>query len=283
MNDFLDLDFPAPLRAVHLRHRLRVDMALHSHSFWQIIAVTEGTLRITLPHGGALDVPAGSVHIQPPGFAHGLQSDYYTQIGIDLNDVPDERSLIAALRGAFHAPTVCAVPAAEGIDRTLFSLHEIGSPLARAQLMHTVDALLLECAARQTPAALPLISYLDARLTEPLVLRAVAADFFVSVPQLERRCRQSFGCGVMELRARRRLNAAQTLLLEDRSVADIAQAVGFSDPAHFSVFFRRWTGQSPRASRSKSRAVSESGVQNSPAALVQNTDSAGNLSKKFAE
>ena len=60
-----------------------------------------------------------------------------------------------------------------------------------------------------------------------------------------------------------REQAAVRLLLEtEKSIADIANAVGFGDPASFARSFRRWTGVSPQQYRRKHR--SESGRRNLP-------------------
>jgi AraC family transcriptional regulator, transcriptional activator of pobA len=51
------------------------------------------------------------------------------------------------------------------------------------------------------------------------------------------------------LNARRLLEAKRSLLYTSMSVALIAESCGFPDPAYFSRFFARSTGQSPRAYR----------------------------------
>ena len=63
---------------------------------------------------------------------------------------------------------------------------------------------------------------------------------------LARAFRRSFGCTVGEyVRHVRIEHAARQLADTDVSLAEIAQAAGFSDQSHFSNLFRRHTGQSP--------------------------------------
>ena len=45
------------------------------------------------------------------------------------------------------------------------------------------------------------------------------------------------------------LEARRALLYSNLSVAEIGYALGFADPGHFSRFFTRHAGQSPRAFR----------------------------------
>lgn len=67
---------------------------------------------------------------------------------------------------------------------------------------------------------------------------------------LDKAAREVFGRSVKELLLERRLLEAKRLLLFTiRSVEDIGHEVGFDDPAYFSRFFRRMTGEAPAAWR----------------------------------
>ena len=52
-----------------------------------------------------------------------------------------------------------------------------------------------------------------------------------------------------EIASLRAEKASQNLVSTDQRIADIAQAVGFTDPTVFSRAFKKWTGQSPREYR----------------------------------
>ncbi|YBV95102.1 helix-turn-helix domain-containing protein (plasmid) [Phyllobacteriaceae bacterium JZ32] len=67
---------------------------------------------------------------------------------------------------------------------------------------------------------------------------------------LDRAAREVFGMTVKELLLERRLLEAKRLLrFTIRSVEDIGRDVGFEDPAYFSRFFRKRTGESPTSWR----------------------------------
>jgi AraC-like DNA-binding protein len=44
------------------------------------------------------------------------------------------------------------------------------------------------------------------------------------------------------------------LLRTQASIEEIAECLGYTDPANFTRAFRRWTGRSPRAARKTGRA-----------------------------
>ncbi|MFT4182706.1 MAG: helix-turn-helix domain-containing protein [Rhizobium sp.] len=67
---------------------------------------------------------------------------------------------------------------------------------------------------------------------------------------LDKAAREVFGLSVKELLLERRLLEAKRLLMFTvRSVEDIGHEIGFEDPAYFSRFFRKRTGEAPAAWR----------------------------------
>ncbi|PDT00653.1 AraC family transcriptional regulator [Rhizobium chutanense] len=72
-------------------------------------------------------------------------------------------------------------------------------------------------------------------------------DLLATTPHLlDKAAREVFGLSVKELTLERRLLEAKRLLMFTvRSVEDIGREIGFEDPAYFSRFFRKRTGQAP--------------------------------------
>jgi AraC-like DNA-binding protein len=63
--------------------------------------------------------------------------------------------------------------------------------------------------------------------------------------------RQVYGMSARQYRSLVKLKRAKTLLLDNEmSVQSVAERMGYSDTAHFSRQFKRWTGMSPIAYRS---------------------------------
>ncbi|GAB3876717.1 helix-turn-helix transcriptional regulator [Terrabacter terrigena] len=94
------------------------------------------------------------------------------------------------------------------------------------------------------------VELLDGELTEPLDLRAVAAEVGLPYETWRRRFRAETGTSPWAHRSARRLAAATDLLVHTGlGVRDIAAATGYSDERHLIRRFREATGQTPRAYR----------------------------------
>jgi AraC-like DNA-binding protein len=80
-------------------------------------------------------------------------------------------------------------------------------------------------------------------------IREVASRVSTSARTLQRRLRGA-GLSYAGLVQQARCEAASRMLLEsDQSVSDVARTLGYSDPAHFTRAFHRWTGLTPREFR----------------------------------
>jgi AraC-like DNA-binding protein len=88
-------------------------------------------------------------------------------------------------------------------------------------------------------------------------VREVASAVSTSARTLQRRLRGA-GLTYAGLVQQARCEAASQMLLEsDRSVSDVARTLGYSDPAHFTRAFHRWTGLAPREFRRRNGGVNE--------------------------
>jgi AraC-like DNA-binding protein len=76
----------------------------------------------------------------------------------------------------------------------------------------------------------------------------IAEAIGISVRSLQRRLATS-GVSFDRLVDDANLAGAAELLRGPDKIIDVALAMGYSDPAHFTRAFRRWTGHSPRAFR----------------------------------
>ena len=74
-----------------------------------------------------------------------------------------------------------------------------------------------------------------------------ADRLFVSEKTLARKIKASYGVGFHELLKNQILNHAEALLSAAEPVTEVAYALGFKEPNHFSSFFKRYKGQTPTA------------------------------------
>jgi transcriptional regulator GlxA family with amidase domain len=91
------------------------------------------------------------------------------------------------------------------------------------------------------------LAFMEANLGARLTLGAVAASAAVSRFHFARLFRATTGHSPMEFLMRARIAHSKHLLERgDRSICEVAAALGFCDQSHFTRTFRRLTGMSPR-------------------------------------
>lgn len=266
-------------------HRYRWVIAPHTHrGLHQVLWIEAGRARIRLDErrlgidGPAIvTVPAGVVH--GFGFAPDIEGMVMT-IGARrlLGDIDGEPDGAGASIGAlFDAPAI--LQPASGADR-----HRIAS-LAAALVAHADPAsggaspvpgwlarsLLWTlarharadgladagdgsgdgmAAPRRRPLARRFRMLVDAQHAAHWPVTRYAASLDASAAQLNRACREAFGCSALEVVHERLAAAARRRLLQaDQPVASVADELGFRDPSYFCRFFRRLTGESPQAWR----------------------------------
>jgi AraC family transcriptional regulator, transcriptional activator of pobA len=84
----------------------------------------------------------------------------------------------------------------------------------------------------------------------PKSVAQYAAQLCVSAERLRQACAGNAGISPLALlNARRLLEAKRGLLYTNMTVSEVADSCGFEDPAYFSRFFTRETGESPRSYR----------------------------------
>jgi AraC family transcriptional regulator, transcriptional activator of pobA len=93
---------------------------------------------------------------------------------------------------------------------------------------------------------------IEENFRKPIKISDYAQRLFVSSERLRQACVSSTASSpLVLLNARRLLEAKRNLIYTNMSIALIAEASGFPDPAYFSRFFTQRTGLSPLAYRNK--------------------------------
>ena len=208
-------------------------------------------------------IPAGMVH----GFTwHSESCGHVTTIADTyLRHLIARDADLAPLFGHAHA---VSLPGGEGTaaqDIIVGMAQELGwaGPGQRAAVESALLALMVltlrharltqsppSGTARQTLLVARLRERIEQRFRhrEPVTVHARALG--TSLTALRQACAQVAGSSPAQILDDRALLEARRLLLYSQlSVADIAYAIGFDDPAYFSRFFTRHIGQSPRTYR----------------------------------
>ncbi|MEN7550606.1 AraC family transcriptional regulator [Rapidithrix thailandica] len=92
-----------------------------------------------------------------------------------------------------------------------------------------------------------LLSLIDAHYKEHHTMAFYAGQLHMSVKNLSKKLHQQLDRTVHQLIKEKILNEAKNMLQAQRAVNVIAFELGFKEPNHFSVFFKRNTGQTPTA------------------------------------
>jgi len=252
--------------------RYRWEIAAHTHrGLYQCVYIHAGPVQVSVDERRlALQSPA--FVLLPPGTVHAFSFSERT-LGYVLTITPDalfERDgAPLSLQRLFAVPHVLSLgaqdEAAARLERLFAELlaefrrpDNVGSPvcvwLARCALWHVGRELErrdeLGSAAPRQRAFLRFRALLEAHFLEHWPIHAYAKKLGVTEGQLNRRCLQHSGRSAFQLlQERLALEARRKLIYVAQPIGQIASELGFDDPAYFTRFFRRHTGQSPAAYR----------------------------------
>ena len=150
------------------------------------------------------------------------------------------------------------------IESALWEMHraERGGQTRRDDFaMNALEKALLWCDAANPRSAqarldgriVGVMERLRQRPAEPFDLRAIARQADLSVSRLSHLFREQTGVTPGQFLERERIaRAKQLLTVTSRSIAAIAEEVGFASPFYFASRFKKYTGLSPREFRLKS-------------------------------
>lgn len=131
------------------------------------------------------------------------------------------------------------------------------------QLMHAaVSAQMLERSEHTEEHILSSIAYIKEHFAQPLTLSDLGERFYFSPNYLSALIKSRTGVPFKQYLQTIRMEAAMaSLRTSDDKVADIAQAVGFADPAYFNRIFKKQYGVSPDSYRRNVKSRLSGGAQ----------------------
>lgn len=90
------------------------------------------------------------------------------------------------------------------------------------------------------------ITYINRNLGSPLSLEVLASFVHVHSSYLSRSFKKNYGISLTDYINKTRIEKAKELLSDSHALAyEVAETVGFRDPAYFSSIFKKYTGVSP--------------------------------------
>ncbi len=229
-------------------------------------------LRVQLADQAIVPVPTGGGYILPAGQPHRVFASGPGQVGrfrwahlhLQFQDGID----------LFHfCQSPAGVSAATGrqigqLNLALLRASQTAPPsMAGAVRLHRLCARLLTLLIRCCPARAeglaqlatlsrlePVFQFMREHLARPVLRDELAHAAGLSPSRFHALFQQSTGRSPLAYLTQLRLQRAQEILLStNRPIAQVAEAVGFRDPFHFTRTFTRTTGMSPRRYRVAAR------------------------------
>jgi len=246
------------------------------HGLFQMLWLARGVASVELD-GRRDALAAGQVLLVPQHCVHGFQfSPEADGEVVTLSYVFFERlqSGLGALLQQMSAPAVCTLALSADRQHVEAGFHTMQQAYAsldphRGLLIEAQLVSLLVWLCRLLPAqeaVMPLArgrahlarfsQWVEAEFMHQRPLDYYADKLGISVAHLNALCRQLTKQSALTLiHARLGLEARRQLIYTSMPVKDISEALGFSDPAYFTRFFKRQTGISPAVFRSRTRPV----------------------------
>jgi len=279
-----ELGKDAALDALHLesiadRSRLHNwEIQPHRHAaLVQLLLIESGLARVQID-GQLLALRAPAVVWVPMLVVHGFAFSPETHGYVVTLDQARLRTLLGASSGLWQglaAPRAAELAPDSSQGRALIAAARalgddyVGTSPWRAQVLDGAVLMAAALVARLPPLAAPVATTAapEGRAMQHLAryrdqverhyrshpsLDTLAAPLGITTTQLNRLCRQHLRCSALDvLHQRLLLEAKRELGYTTLQVRQIADGLGFADPAYFTRFFQRLTGQSPSAWRAQ--------------------------------
>ena len=223
----------------------------HSHEYYQIIHVLDGVHDVDFGDGW-ISMASSFLHILPPGYKHRLRTPRgHQQFGLNFTEAHDSRGILKLIANNFLSPMVMKMPLNEFVRSELSGYNPLlHDPLRDLRIMHCLDEYALNLVAcnrgENETSSIEMLEFLKGKLNQFLSVDMVASHFHVSRPTLQRRVKKLFGCGVLHLQHKLKLeDAAKRLVESDVSASECAELYGYRDVFHFNKSFKRIFQQPP--------------------------------------
>lgn len=236
----------------------------HCHAFFHVNMVTDGMVDV-ITERERITVSQGQAFIMPPALIHSLVSDKgYSQIGMNIQDISEEYQLAERLHNLCRGRVVRVYAERERISEGYITEHMLTdmSSLSRLKCVSRMFSLLAELIEAGENQDASKIGANAAAFREKFLmvsreccadnksLEEICREMNFSKTHLERLVHREFGCSVKEYVNRLRFQKiCSQLLLTDKPLALLAEENGFFDSSHLCVFFKKYSGITPKQYR----------------------------------
>ena len=250
---------PGGIRATVVQRRSLPSSIDDLSPIYRWLWLIEGQAICTDEHGQRYELNPGDCFIRAPDQAHRVErplQDNYLELALVLPrlqwkalcdcELINPQQRFAAL-GANQNLIDLFWQWFSDLD-SISSAHDTASNLT---LLHNLLALLQTppspLSKRERSLSLKIQKALSADINRNIPIEDIAHEFKISMDAMRKLFRKDVGCLPKDFQIRRRCEAAAELLLDQElSVADVAEQLAYPDPFSFSKQFSKTIGMSPR-------------------------------------
>ena len=242
----------------------------HKHrDDYELAFIASGSGRLDIG-AQSFSLQAGSAGVIQPGVSHRFNSespqgmDYYT---LRFDARPEDGELQAFFKGIGTAVTSAAnyMPHIESTMRVLFSGHHAnGGVMSGAfqaialglveltRMLFANQAMTLRFDSKYSMS--DILDYLSENIDQKITLKLLARRFNISESHLNRLFQQAYHVSPIDYLIQSRIvMSTEYLTKTDFTVNEIAERVGYSNPAHFTNMFIKRIGCTPSEYREQMR------------------------------
>lgn len=222
------------------------------HDFWEMVYVADGFATATAD-GRVYDLVPGQLLLHKPLEFHRIWSAKDSAPRLILLSFHAKGDM-RRFENGFYTLSPTQRTAYEAVSKHMQTALRTGAPAAMQHAAAALELFLLELP--ETAEALSpsttaqqqfstIVEMMEKHLGEMLSVEELAALCHMSVGNLKRVFRMFADCGVAKYFLSLKMRHARQLLREEQSIAAVAAALGFAEPAYFCTVFKRETGLTP--------------------------------------
>lgn len=231
------------------------DFEPHQREFHIFALIKQGQIQLRyrernymLNQGDTILIPAGEIHsYSTPDSANSIVWFHYIDTVEALNAsgyllLPELENILSSK----SYTQVFSKSLFESIERPLAPHHYqqwLKNLVETVSDLHKAKRLLEET---DIQSLLGVKKYIQEHLDEPFCLEAISTQFSINKWQLSRQFKPVFGVTLFQHIHASRMVLAKDLLTQQHTITDVALSLGYSDQSHFTRFFKRFVGISPK-------------------------------------